>query len=317
MVRVTARDKDITLELLKLYEIDYKLASVQEKGLLGMIISVLRHDSVVLKQQRKYKFDVLIGTSFAAAHIAKISAAKSVILSEDDSGLDPLFETIAYPLADYVVSPSVLPSRKIKNDIRYEGYQKLAYLHPKRFTASKAVLKEIGIAPNEAYSVVRLVALQATHDAHAKGLSREILREIIARLSSFGKVLISSEAPLTEEFEKYRFSISPEKMHDVLAQSAFYIGDSQSMSVEAAVLGIPGIRVSSFVGKITVLEDLEHEYQLTYGFLPSRQDEILKKLDELLSTKNAKTDWQMRRQAMLAEKIDVTEWLVEFVEGLV
>ena len=316
LVRVTARDKDVTLHLLNSYGIEYKLASVPRRGLLGMVSSVLRHDSVVLGQQRKYGFDVIIGTSFAAAHISKLSQAKSVILNEDDHGIDRLFESITYPFADFILTPDALPRRSGNKQVSYRGYQKLAYLHPNHFTPNPAVLGEIGLEEGEPYSIVRLVALQATHDINAKGLTKETLREIVARLSQFGRVFISSEKPLEEEFRPYQFSISPEKMHDLLAHASLYIGDSQSMSVEAAVLGVPGIRCSSFVGRISVLEELEHRYQLTYGVLPSQQAEILHKLEELLKMKNRTAEWQSKRARMLAEKIDVTAWLVEFVESL-
>jgi predicted glycosyltransferase len=41
------------------------------------------------------------------------------------------------------------------------------------------------------------------------------------------------------------------------------------MAVEAAMLGTPSVRFSSFSGKIRVLEELEHTYKLTVGILPS------------------------------------------------
>ena len=42
---------------------------------------------------------------------------------------------------------------------------------------------------------------------------------------------------------------------------------------------------------------------------------MLLKIKELLSMKNLKQEWQKRRQKMLADKIDVTAFMVWFVEN--
>jgi predicted glycosyltransferase len=84
--------------------------------------------------------------------------------------------------------------------------------------------------------------------------------------------------------------------------------------MEAAMLGTPSIRFSDFSGRISVLEELEHKYGLTFGFKTNESDKFFNKIDELLKTKNIKKEWQRRRQKMLAEKIDVTAfmaWLIE------
>jgi predicted glycosyltransferase len=44
-----------------------------------------------------------------------------------------------------------------------------------------------------------------------------------------------------------------------------YIGDSQTMTAEAAVLGTPAIRFNDFVGELSYLEELEYTFDLTYG----------------------------------------------------
>ena len=93
------------------------------------------------------------------------------------------------------------------------------------------------------------------------------------------------------------------------------IGDSQSMSVESALLGVPSIRYSSFAGKLSVLEELEHKYELTYGFLPEQSEAMFEKIEKLLSIPNLKEEWQQRRQSMLQDKIDVTAFFVWFIEN--
>ena len=93
------------------------------------------------------------------------------------------------------------------------------------------------------------------------------------------------------------------------------IGDSQTMTSEAAVLGTPAIRCNTFVGRISYLEEEEHQYNLTYGFLPTNTDAMFKKIEELLAIPNLKAVWQERRQDMLKDKIDVTAFYVWFIEN--
>jgi len=93
------------------------------------------------------------------------------------------------------------------------------------------------------------------------------------------------------------------------------ISDSQSMSVEAAMLGVPSIRFNSFVGKIGVLNELEQVYGLTFGIKPENPEELFNKLDELINQPNLKLDFATRRQKMLSDKIDVTAFFVWFIEN--
>ena len=93
------------------------------------------------------------------------------------------------------------------------------------------------------------------------------------------------------------------------------VGDSQTMTSEAAVLGTPAIRCNTFVGRIHYLEEEEHKYDLTYGFRPEQSEAMFQKIEELLSMPNLKHEWQRRRQKMLSEKIDYAQFLTWFIEN--
>ncbi len=54
---------------------------------------------------------------------------------------------------------------------------------------------------------------------------------------------------------------------------------------------------------------------LCYSFLPEDFDKMLLKIDELLAMPDLKIEWQSRQMKMLTEKIDVTYFLVWFVEN--
>ena len=162
---------------------------------------------------------------------------------------------------------------------------------------------------------MRFVSLKAAHDIGHTGINRFIRKKLTGELSKLGRVFISTEGQIEEEFKQYLVTIPPQDIHDVLYYATMFIGDSQTMTAEAAVLGTPAIRCNTFVGKISYLEELEHTYGLTFGFLPSEGDKMLNRIKELLSMEGLSKEWQRRREKMLADKIDLTSWMVEFVEN--
>ena len=93
-----------------------------------------------------------------------------------------------------------------------------------------------------------------------------------------------------------------------------FIGDSQTMTSEAAVLGVPSLRCNSFAGRISYINEQEFKYGLTFGFHPNNFDKMLDKLNKLLLTNNLRAEFKRKRNLMLDEKINVTSfwlWLIE------
>ena len=116
-------------------------------------------------------------------------------------------------------------------------------------------------------------------------------------------------------FEPYRLSVAPHKIHHLLYYSSLYVGDSQTMAAEAAVLGVPSLRCNSFVGKLSYLKELDQKYELTLGFLPEQSEEMLHAINELLNMKDLADIWQRKRDRMLQDKIDMTQWLLGHIES--
>ncbi len=87
------------------------------------------------------------------------------------------------------------------------------------------------------------------------------------------------------------------------------------MSVEAAMLGTPSLRFNDFAGKIGVLEELEHKYELTFAVPSSKPQQLYDKVQELLDTPDLYETFQQRRQRMLSDKIDVTAFFTWFIEN--
>ncbi len=87
-----------------------------------------------------------------------------------------------------------------------------------------------------------------------------------------------------------------------MAFAKMVISDSQTMTAEAAVLGVPSVRQNSFVGKLSYLEELEHRYQLTFGFTQGENDKMIAKINELLELDDFDSIWKNRKNTLLNDK---------------
>jgi predicted glycosyltransferase len=126
-------------------------------------------------------------------------------------------------------------------------------------------------------------------------------------------VYITSERPLEPQFEPYRIRISPLDIHHALYFANMYVGDSQTMTAEAAVLGTPAVRFNDFVGELSYLEELEHRFHLTRGIRTSDPAKLLTVVQEHLATPGLKNEWEQRRQTMLAQSIDLAQFMTAMV----
>lgn len=284
--------------------------SVGKWGLMWALISMeLKVVSYLIRRRPK----LLVGTY--APVISHLTGVPMVICCEDDAEIVPRFAKTSYPYADAILTPVNCSGGKWDAKLtKYHGFQKLAYLHPNQFKPSWDRVASILRDPNRPFALLRFAQLRAHHDEGISGISNQVATHLITMLSKRFDVYITSERPLTPELEPYRIHINPEDIHHVLSFASFYVGDSQSMAVEAAMLGTPGIRFNSFAGKIGVLEELEHQYGLTFAIPSSEPERLYEKVEELMSIPELRETFQQRRQKMLSEKIDVTAFFTWFIE---
>jgi len=312
-VIITARDKEVTTRLLDFYGLTYSLTTHPSHSLAGKAWELLRQDSIIYQLAVRHHIELMLGTSIGITHVSRITSAKSLFFNEDDAAVDRTSYYLAYPFADAIITPDCLSDIITSKYFTYPSYHELAYLHPNRFQPDPSIFSLLGISANESYFVLRLVALKADHDLGQKGISPSFQRRLIYFLSDYGRVFITSEAPLPQDLEPYRVPVPAHKMHDVLAFASMLISDSQTMTAEAAVLGIPAIRCNTFIHRISYLDELEQRYGLTYGFLPHAEDAMLEKIVSLLKDKSTKEQWSEKRERMLKEKIDLTAWMLDFI----
>jgi len=305
---VVSREKDVANDLLRHYKIDAISLSRVGATPIRMFGELMKRDFRILKLHQKFRFHFAFGTSYSIAHLSAVSKVKSFVFEEDDDDILPLFSAITYPFATGIIIPSCLRYRKWKKKrILHNSYHELAYLHPDNFSPDEQVLEKYKLEP-WTYILLRSSALKAHHDLKIKGLVGKAWQRVYELLKDY--TTISSK----EGDEDHR--VAPWDMHHVMAFSKMLVSDSQTMTMEAAALGIPSIRYNSFAGKISYLEEAEHKYGLTFGFLPGQDDEMIQKIEELLKNRNLADEWRMKRKKMLEEKENFLDWQINFFRSL-
>ena len=312
---VLIKTKDILEQLCIDSEINYSnvLPNVRGNSKIAILISFFYKYLRIGKVIRFFKPDILLGSEPTLTHLGKVFNIPSFVFSEDDVDIIPQFANIAYPFVDTIISPNTCnASRWEKKKIGYDGFHKLAYLHPSVFTPNRAMISFI---VQEKYFVIRLTNLQAYHDQGRQGISKNLLIELIRLLEKHGKVYITSERNLDVEFEKYRLSINPSLIHHVLYYADLYIGDSQSMAVEASLLGTPNIRFNDFAAEIGVLNELEQKYNLTIGIKTNKPELLLQTVKSMLKEPNLIKKTKDLAKIMIKDKINVPAFFVWFIEN--
>lgn len=310
------RDKDCLLDLARAAGLDFTVLSAAQKGLVRNATTLVVDVARAMRLQRRLGIDCWFTKYGAACIAARLARRRSIAFNDDDADVVPLIAATAYPFADTVLATSVTRmGRYDRKARRFAGTFELLYLHPNRFTPNRDVVAAAGIRPDRPYILVRLSALTAHHDVGQRGVSESLLRSLLQFAGRDYQIYISSEKPLAPEFESNRLPIPPERMHDALAFAELLIGDSQTMTSEAAALGTPSVRISSFVGRLSYLDELQR-YELSFGFKPGDEPAALDCIHTLLDMTDRRAMFQDRRRRFLEDKGDPMPWMVDQIRSI-
>ncbi len=318
-VQITARDKDVLIQLLKAYGFEYAVVGGHEKGLLGKSINMLRRDLGILGIARRKKSELFIGLHNPyTAHVAKFMGKSSITFTDTENV--GLASALTFPFTDVICTPQCFREKVDENKhVLFNGYKELAYLNPKYFKPDPEVLDELGLNRKAKYSLVRFISWSASHDTSLSGVAKGSEVEFVRELEKYGEVIITSERKLSDELERYKAKVHPSKMHSLLSYAQMYIGEGGTMAAEAAVLGVPSIHIEAVKPGVASGEmsgnflELRDKYRLLYMFPDYRS--ALRKASQILNMKNFKLEWKKRRDKMLEDKIDVTKWMTDFVSN--
>jgi predicted glycosyltransferase len=308
-IKIVARNKDVSKKLLDVYDFDYTLISDAKSGIGGLAIEMMMRLKRLLPIIRNFNPDIVLSLLDPSVAIATKMMRKKYISLHDTEHAKLVNTTL--PFTDVICTPSCFKKDLGKKQIRYNGYHELAYLHPIYFTPNPSVLDEMGLSKDDTFIILRFVSWSASHDVGQHGIKNKI--ELVRELEKYGRVFITSEGQLPKELEKYKIKVSPEKLHDLLYYASLYIGEGATMATESAILGTPSIYVSSLVGTMGNFIELEQKYGLMFNYNDSNK--AMNKALELIQKPNLKEEWRKRREKLLKDKIDVTAFMVWFVEN--
>lgn len=321
-IKVTARDKEVTQDLLNKYGFAFQIIGKSKPGKTNLLKEWIIRDFRLYKSARNFKPDILMGIGNPSiAHVSKIIRKSSIIFTDTEHA--KFSNSITFPFSDVICTPDCYRDSIGSKQIRYNGYHEIAYLHPHYFTPNPTVLDELGFDRDDNIFLVRFAAFNASHDTNTEHFDKRYVPDLITKLEDKGTVVISSEIKLNHNLQKYQLKISPEKYHDLLYFSKMYIGEGSTSAMEAAILGVPSLHFerlnidgqkSTILPYIGVLNEIETKYNLLYSYCDERY--LLSKVDEILTDLDReKAIWDQRRNVLLKDKIDVTAFMVWLIEN--
>ena len=309
---VLARDKDVLVPVLKEENVAFEVFGQHKKKMLGKIIGTFSIIHNYMRIVKRFKPDVIVSkASYYGCHCAKRYGCKSAIFP--DSEVVKVTNKYVVPLATVVVTPDTFGLDYGEKHVRIKGVFEDCYLAPSVFTPDPHVVEQYGL--KRPYAIFRFVGWFANHDVNNNGFTLEEKKQLVDAAQPYMHVYLSSEKELPAELEQYRLPTPASVIHSVLSEADLYLGDSQTMATEAALLGTPAIRSNSFVGPndMTNFKVLEN----TYGLLRNIKD-----YDEVLSVvtdfarNSRKEEWKAKRSSYYEKVGDSNEAIVGLLEDL-
>ncbi|NMC75901.1 MAG: DUF354 domain-containing protein [Candidatus Methanofastidiosa archaeon] len=316
-VDIVINSKDILEELLK--EENWQFYNIfpegrKIKGLhvyIAAFISIFRTIYRLLKFTKGKKYDLFIGDLLTI--LGRIKGVPSLYPTDDVIRQVPE-QSIFLFTCKHIIAPTITDLGIFnKKKINYDGYKALAHLHPNCFSPNFDFLDLASIG-NKLF-LIRCTGFGATHDLGRKGIDNEVLNEIIGLLENKGDIIISSERVLPDHLEKYKFKGNKNKIHHLMAIADIFIGDSTTMCTEAALLGTPVVEYDTYWYEIEQMLELQYKYEMIHLFQPPALELMLEKISEIVNSDSSKAMAIRKKDAFIQEKIDVSEFLVWFMEN--
>lgn len=318
IVDVIINTKDILEELVKEEGWKYTNIFPKSRKIKGVHVYIAAGISLLLSIYRLWryaygkKYDLFIGD--ALVYLGRLKGIPALYPTDDVLAAVPEQRVWFYPAND-IVAPEITDIGKFKEKkISYKGYKALAHLHPNHFTPNIKILNK-DLQNGVPYFLIRCTGFGATHDLNKTGINDDILFKLEKILAPHGKIFITSERALPAQLNKYKLNIKKNDITHYIAFAKMFIGDSTTMSTEAAVLGTPSIEFDEYFYEIEQMIELENKYNLIHCFRTNQETEMLSKVQELLATPNLEEVYTARRKKLLDETIDVSSFLIWLFEN--
>lgn len=311
----TTRRKEISHKLLNRYKLPYKVLGPHYKSMIGKLWGIIKYDILLFFVAFRFKPDLFLSMgSIYNSHVAFLLRKPNVLLQDTENA--KLQHRLSFPFADLILNPACYKDELGEKQFKYDGYHELAYLHPNRFSPDPAVLRSLGVSPDEPFTIMRFVSWNANHDVNHTGLTDENKIQAVKTCEKYGKVFVTSEGELPDAIKQNQIKIPIEKIHDVMAFASLLFGESATMASECAVMGVPSIFLDNDGRGYT--DEQEERYGLVFNFSESTDDQqkAIDRAELVLKAKEkSSVEWKQKRNSLLSDKIDLTSFLVWLVKG--
>lgn len=309
-ILITARKKDVLLNLLDEYNLPYINMGTGSigNGAIGKMFYLIKAFFLMLPIILKFKPNIVLSFGSTPCAIASFLLRVPHIAFEDTEHAK-LNRNLYVPFTQLIATPSCFYEEIGEKHFRFNGYMELFYLHPKRFKSDEKILDYLKIKKGEPFVIFRFVSWGAFHDIGQKGIDNEEKIKIVNFFKGKYKVFISSEGELPDSLKEYQLKIPANQLHNVLAFSKLYIGEGGTMASEAAMLGVPSIYVNSLplMGYLKDCRDCGLLHHL------SDYNDVIETGEAILNRGDYEYFYSNSRKILLENKIDPTsmlEWLV-------
>lgn len=314
-VLVTSRDKDIAVELLGQFGIPFRGRGRGGTGVLGKLLYMVKADIWMLREARAFGPDVLLGFSSPyPAHVAKVIGRPYVGIT--DTEVSVWQQRLFVPFSAYVLTPECFQGELGSKHVRFDSYKELAYLSPRRFKPDRSVMRELGLADGDTFTIVRFVRWAALHDRGHTGLSLDHKRRALAELEKHGAVFVSSEEELPGDLNRYRFPLPVDRMHHAMSFANLVYGESSTMTSEAAVLGTPAVYHDDVGRGYTDEQEARYGHVARFEEGPEGRRRGLEKALSILRDPESKSAAQAAAAQIHRDKVDTTDVMYEFILGM-
>ena len=309
-IMVLARDKDVLLKVLQEEGVPYRVFGVHKESISGKVFSsfsIFRHYKRIAKE---FSPDVIVSkASLYGTLVAKMLGCKSFIFP--DSEVVKLTNNVVAPMATWIITPEPFTIDFGKKHLRIKGLFEDCYLSPEVLSIDASYPQEHNLQCP--YAILRFVGWTANHDVNNNGFSLDEKIALADSISKYMTVYISSEKVLPPELAKYKLTTPAAQIHDVLANADLYVGDSQTMATEAALLGTPAIRSNSFVGEndMSNFKMLEKKCGLLFNI---RDFKSVLAMATDLAKDSRKAEWKQKREDYYKSVGDTNRYIADLLE---
>lgn len=312
IVHVLARDKDVLLNVLQEEKVPYEIFGIHAKNMHDKVLVTPRLIRSYYKIAKREKPDVIVSkASLYGTIVARMVGAKAIICP--DSEVVKLTNKVVVPLCSCVITPSTFGLDFGRKHIRIRGFFEDCYLAPSVFHANEQIIEKYGL--QKPYALFRFVGWYANHDVNNSGFNAEQQRTMLSMAEEKMNVYISSEKELPNDLQKYKLPTPAAEIHTVLTHADLYVGDSQTMATEAALLGTPAIRSNSFVGPndMTNFIVLEKQYDLLRNIRD--YNDVMVAMQEMMQ-QSCKQQWIERKDDYFRQVGDTNQQIYDIITNI-